>query len=114
MKKLNVSDETYEIIKGQLQEQEKIEINDLKDLVGKKLFIRTVTYHFVGKVQKIIGNFLQLSNTSWIADSGRFSDAIKDGFGDSAEIEPIGDWWVNINSFTDFGEWKHELPNNKQ
>ena len=114
MKTLNISDETYELIKNQLKDTEKTDIKSLQDLEGKKLFIRTVTYHLVGKVEKVAGNIFQLSKASWVADSGRFMDAIKNGFGSSAEIEPLGEWFVNINAITDFGEWEHELPNKQQ
>ena len=106
---IEVSEETYESIKDQLQEEEKIDINELKDFEGKKMFFRTVTYHILGKVEKVLGNGqLQLSTASWIADSGRFSDAVKNG--SLEEIEPLGDWFVNLHSCTDYGFWKHELP----
>ena len=114
MKTLNISDETYELIKGQLGEDETIDINSFEEIIGKKFFIRTVTYHLVGKVEKIIGHFLVLSKSSWIADSGRFSDMLKDGFSDTAEIEPTGTAFVNINSITDMFEWKKELPTKQQ
>jgi hypothetical protein len=114
MKTLNISDDTYELIKDQLQIEEKTDISSMNDLIGEKVFFRTVTYHIVGKIEKIIGNVYQLSKASWIADSGRFSDAIKNGFGSSAEIEPLGEWFVNINAVTDFGEWKHDLPTKQQ
>jgi len=107
-KTLEVSDETYEKIKDQLSVDEKMEINSYEDFIGKKIFVRTVTYHFVGKVEKIVGNLLFMSNASWVADSGRFMQAIKEGKLD--EVEPIGDMFLNINSFVDGTEWKHELP----
>lgn len=107
MKTINISDETYNKIKDQLMSEEKIDLNHLKDLIGKQLFMRTVTYHIVGKVENIIGSFFILSNASWIADSGRFMNAIKDG--ELNEIEPLGDWMVNYNSITDMGYWKHSL-----
>lgn len=110
MPTIEISDESLEKIKDQLgiNEFEVVDINKLDDLVGKKLFIRTVTYHYTGKVESIIGNVIELSNASWIADSGRFSDAINEGELD--EIEPIGQWFINFNSITDFGIWKHKLP----
>jgi hypothetical protein len=114
MKTLNISDETFELIKDQLQSEEKTDISSMNYLIGEKLFLRTVTYHIVGKLEKIIGNMFQLSKASWIADSGRFSDAIKNGFSSDAEIEPLGEWFVNINSVTDFGKFKHDLPTKQQ
>ena len=75
---------------------------------GNSYFIRTVTYHLVGKVVKKVGNFLVLKDASWIADSGRFMQAIKEGILD--EVEPVGDAIVNMDSITDAFPWKHKLP----
>ena len=108
MKTINISEETFEKIKDQLNEDEKFDIGEFKDLVGQKMFIRTVTYHLVGKVKKITGHFFVLENASWIPDSGRFMNAIKEGKLD--EVEPVGDALVNINSITDMFPWKHSLP----
>ena len=118
-KTIEVSDETFEKIKDQLGENEQINISALDisvidDFVGKKLFIRTVTYHLVGKVKKITSHFFELEDASWVGDSGRFSDAIKGGFGDGAEIEPIGQAFVNIQAITDMFPWNHKLPNKQQ
>jgi hypothetical protein len=109
MKNLSISDETYDLIKDQLGVSEKIDINGLQDFVGKKLFIRTVTYHLVGEVVKIVGNLFELKNASWIADSGRFKQAIDDGV--LNEVEPVKvPVFVNINSITDMFIWTHKLP----
>ena len=108
MKTINVSNATYDLIKDQLTQEEKTDISSMEDLVGKKLFIRTVTYHAVGKVEKIIGNFLELSGASWVADSGRFSNAIKNGT--LEEVEPIGTYFVNAQTIVDFIPWVHDLP----
>lgn len=112
MPTIEVSNEIYDKIKDQLNEDEQIDISDFEDFVGTKLFIRTVTYHLVGKVEKIVGHFLVLKNASWIADSGRFMNAIKDGKLD--EVEPVGDAFVNINSITDMFPWKHSLPKDQK
>jgi hypothetical protein len=108
MKTIQISEETYQKIKHQLLENEKTELNDLNDMVGKSFFFRTVTYHIVGKVEKIIGQTLQLSTASWVADSGRFMNAIKNG--ELSEVEPLGEWFVNFSTVTDFGRWVHQLP----
>lgn len=79
-----------------------------KDLIGQKLFIRTVTYHMVGKVEKVEDGFIKLSGASWIADSGRFSNAIKEG--SLSEVEPVGDAYVSLGSIVDMFPWTHELP----
>lgn len=113
MPTIEVSDETYEKIKDKLTGEEKEEeINNLDDLIGKKFFFRTVTYHMVGRVTKKIGKFLQLEQASWIADSGRFMNAIKDGTLD--DVEPVGVAYINTDSFVDFFPWKHSLPTNQK
>ncbi len=108
MRTIQISEATYEKIKDQLGNDERADISTLDDLIGQKLFIRTVTYHLVGKVVKRMGAFLQLEISSWVADSGRFMNAIKEGKLD--EVEPVGTSWVNLSSVVDFFPWKHELP----
>ncbi len=99
-KGLEILDETYAMIKSQLQGYD--------EMIGHSFFFRTVTYHLVGKVTKRIGKFLQLEDASWIADSGRFMQAIKNG--ELAEVEPVGTAFVNLESVTDMFPWRHKLP----
>lgn len=107
-KTLEISDETYEKIKEQLKEGESCDLKQREDMVGKSFFFRTVTYHLIGKVEKLFGNFLQLTQASWVASSGRFMNAIKKG--DLDEVEPVGTAFVNLDSVTDFFPWMHKLP----
>ena len=108
-KQIEVSDETWAKIKDVVQkDNESWKLNDLDDFIGKKWYIRTVTYHLTGKVKARIGNFLHLVNAAWIADSGRFMEAIK--VGTLNEVEPVGEALVNINSITDMFPWRHSLP----
>lgn len=109
---LEVSDETFELIKNRIGLDEVIEVDKLEDFVGKKLFIRTVTYHMVGEVTKLVGKFFQLKNASWVADSGRFMNAIKEGTLD--EVEPVGSAWLNTDSIVDIFLWKHKLPTSQK
>ena len=76
--------------------------------VGESWFMRGVTYHLVGKVAKLEGKFLVLENASWIADSGRFMNAIKEG--KLSEVEPVGDAVINTDAIVDAFPWKHKLP----
>lgn len=108
MPTLEISDETYEKIKDQLQSEEAIDIKELDDLIGGKFFFRTVTYHMTGKVKRRMGSFLQLEKAAWIADSGRFQEAIKNG--ELSEVEPVGNCWINLSTVIDFFPWKHSLP----
>ena len=108
MKQIEVSEETYEKIKDQLMEEEQIDLNELEDFIGKKFFFRTVTYHLIGKVVKKVGQFFILENASWVADSGRFMNAIKEGT--LSEVEPVGTCGIGINTVIDFFPWTHKLP----
>ena len=78
-------------------------------VIGQAYFFRTVTYHLTGRVKAIVGSFLVIEDAAWIADSGRFTQAINDG--KLNEVEPMDvDVIVNTNSITDAPIWKHELP----
>lgn len=79
--------------------------------VGKAYFIRTVTYHFTGRVTAVVGNFLILSEAAWIADSGRYATALAAGSKVLAEVEPVPDGtMINTSAITDASPWNHELP----
>ena len=106
-KTLEISDETWEKIKDQIGINDR-EISSYEDLVGGKFYFRTVTFHLTGEVKKIVGRFAYLKKAAWIADSGRFMDAIKKG--ELNEVEPVGDAFVNLDTVTDFFPWVHRLP----
>ena len=105
---IEVSDETYQKIKQQLGADSFKDIQSLQDMVGEKYFFRTVTYHMTGRVKKVIGSILELENAAWIADSGRFMNAIKEG--KLNEVEPVGRAYLNVDTVVDFFPWKFPLP----
>lgn len=110
---IEVSEETYQKIKEQLGDDSILfDITAMDDLISKAIFVRTVTYHLVGKVEKIIGNLVFLSDASWIADSGRFMQFIKEG--KLNEVEPVGDWFFNLQTVVDGCIWRHPLPDKQQ
>ena len=45
--------------------------------VGKNYFIRTVTHHHTGKLERVTNQELVLSGAAWIADDGRLTEALK-------------------------------------
>jgi hypothetical protein len=92
--------------------QEVIEMNDLDSFIGHAWYFRTVTYHLVGRVTKRIGSFLLLEEASWVADSGRFMNAIKDGT--LNEVEPVGPALVNLDTVSDAFPWSHKLPSDQK
>ena len=92
-----------------------VKSSDIPFEVGEAYFFRTVTYHTLGKVKKIVGNFLVLEEASWIADSGRFNEFINEGKvyeSSSSEIEPLEvNPVISLASIVDAFPWKHKMPN---
>ena len=76
---------------------------------GENYFIRTVTMHNVGELVSINDNEVHLRQASWIADSGRFHDALKTG--KFEEIEPfVEDIIINRRAIIDATRFNHALP----
>lgn len=62
--------------------------------IGKTYLIRTVTMADTGRLVMVTPQELVLEDAAWIADTGRFSDAVKNAqFG---EVEPFPDGRVVI------------------
>jgi len=55
--------------------------------IGKNYLIRTVTMTDTGRLVAVTEHELVLENAAWIADSGRFSDAVKKA--EFLEVEPF-------------------------
>ena len=75
--------------------------------VGKSYFVRTVTYHLVGRVTKIKENWITLEDASCVFNTDNMTTMIRTGT--IASSNYLGDVTVNANSITDFFPWKHEL-----
>jgi len=54
--------------------------------IGENYMLRTVTFHFTGKLTGVFPNELVFDNVAWIADDGRFADAVATGTFN--EVEP--------------------------
>ena len=77
--------------------------------VGECVFIRTVTMHYTGRITSVTDYDLVLEDASWIADSGRFSTALKNG--DLSEVEPFpGSAIIPLGCIVDISAWNHKLP----
>lgn len=77
--------------------------------LGKAYFIRTVTMYLTGKLVKLTPQELVLEDAAWIADTGRFSQAMKTG--NFNEVEPFnGPVIVGRGSIIDAQEWSLVLP----
>lgn len=77
--------------------------------IGEQYLIRTVTMIVLGKLDKVFDGELVMSSASWVADTGRFYDALKTG--KLNEVEPFtDDVIVGRGSIIDATVWAHKLP----
>ena len=74
--------------------------------VGDEIFVRTVTYHYTGRVVDVTDGFVFLEDCAWIADSGRFTEFMGGGNPSEAEIYGDREVGVNIASIVDFSKRK--------
>lgn len=76
--------------------------------IGKKYFIRTATYFQLGRLKEIKGKWLILEEASWIADTGRFHEFLRDGKCNEYESF-IEDVYIPLDSVIDITLWTHSL-----
>jgi len=87
--------------------------NDDHWKIGESYLIRTVTHIQLGKLVKLTEKEIVLDSAAWIADTGRFHDALANGIDKqtSAEIEPFErEVIINRGALIDATEYKHKLP----
>lgn len=81
------------------------------DFVDKNVIIRTVTYHYTGQVIEQDDKWVVLDKAAWIADSGRWNEAIKSG--SLNEVEPYPDGhrvYISLDAIVELTGWSHPLP----
>jgi hypothetical protein len=87
--------------------------HDTRDLhplqIGQKVFIRTVTFHYLGRVAQVVHGFVILEDASWVACAPRLSEFLTTGQQD--EVEPYADpVAVRLDTIVDATLWRHDLP----
>jgi hypothetical protein len=55
--------------------------------IGQPYFIRTITHHLTGRLVEVTDHELWLEDAAWIADDGRFAQAVEEG--EFSEVEPF-------------------------
>ena len=79
-------------------------------VIGRAYLIRTVTYFALGRLVHLGDKELMLEEASWVADTGRFHEALKSG--KLVEVEPFpASLIVGRGAIVDACEWQHALPN---
>lgn len=78
---------------------------------GENYFIRTVTMYYTGKLVRFTDKELVLVNCAWIADTGRFTQAMQTGRFDEVEMYPEDvEVIINREAMLDMHKIKFELP----
>ena len=81
--------------------------------VGEAYLIRTVTMILVGRLEWVGDKELELSSASWVADTGRFFNALKEG--KLNEVEPFtNNILIGRGSLIDATVWTHKLPDSQK
>lgn len=78
--------------------------------VGENVFIRTVTHHYTGRLVAVGPQELVLQDAAWIADDGRFAEALRSGTLNEVEPFPDGNVVIGRGSVIDCCRWAHPLP----
>ena len=77
--------------------------------VGTAYLVRTVTNYLCGRLVWAGPQELVLEDAAWIADTGRYSDALSSG--SLREVEPIpGPVVIGRAAICDAAIWTHPLP----
>ena len=77
--------------------------------MGDAVIIRTVTHYYTGKILLIDKDWIVLGDAAWVADTGRWNNALMTG--KLAEVEPFPNG-VSIarGAIIDCSPWMHGLP----
>lgn len=79
--------------------------------LGKNYFFRNAPYFYTGRLVMVTENELVITDAAWIAETGRFADALKSG--EFSEVEPYPDGVEVVlgrHSLLDAMIWSHPLP----
>jgi hypothetical protein len=87
------------------------QLSDQPYSLNKNYLIRTVTHIDIGTVLYVGEKEIVMTDVSWIADTGRYADALATG--ELSEVEPYPDGQLVIvgrASVIDATKWNHPLP----
>ena len=82
--------------------------------IGKGYFIRTVTAYLTGRLVAVTSQELVLTDAAWIADTGRFADALKKASFNEVEPFPDGEVVVGRGAIIDACIFEQALPRSQK
>lgn len=77
--------------------------------VGSRVYLRTVTFQYVGEVVEVNDHEVVLDSVAWVADGTRWSEMLATGEVNEAEPYPDGYVAFNRGAIIDACHWKHPL-----
>ncbi|HUB09435.1 MAG TPA: hypothetical protein VMB50_20695 [Myxococcales bacterium] len=77
---------------------------------GNKVLVRTVTAYFTGVCLGKDEHEVWFGDASWIADTGRFHQFLKDGTVNEVEPIPDGKLTIGRGAIVDVENFAHDLP----
>ena len=85
-----------------------------QDLVGHPVFVRTVTFYYIGRLRIISEDgFYVLTEASWIPSTNRWANVVHRGVSELREIEPYPDStpaMINKDTVVEILPWNFDLP----
>ena len=81
--------------------------------IGKAYLFRLATIYRTGRVVRVTPQEIVLSESAWIADTGRYADALAKGTLNEVEPSP-GQVIIGRAAVVDCDEWNHNLPRDQK
>jgi hypothetical protein len=76
--------------------------------IGQLYLVCTVTRYLLGRLEHVGDHEIVLSDCAWVADTGRFSEALRTGKLSEVEPYPDGPVIVGRGAIVDASEWHGE------
>ena len=103
-----------ELTLGQIKEIQNMGAGNIKKhpyKLNQNYFIRTVTMIYLGTLKEIYEGELVISKASWVADTGRWSEACHTGNLSEVELyKQEHDVIIGRGAILDVSPWDHDLP----
>jgi len=82
--------------------------------LGQSYFIRTVTHHYTGRLVAVYDKEIVLEDCAWVADDGRFAQAVANGSFNEVEPFPDGEVIIGRGSILDATIFRIPLPRSQR
>ena len=82
--------------------------------LGANYFIRLVTHHYTGRLVPVTEHELVLEDCAWIADDGRFAQAVEKGTFNEVEPFPTGAVILGRGAILDATKVVFSLPRSQK